>query len=188
MVGLGNPGERFVATRHNVGADAAQCYASHHGGDIRVDRRRKAHSCEINVDRRRVVVAIPTTFMNESGMAVRELIKRHGITDALGLVVLHDELDLEPGRVKLKLGGGTAGHNGLGSIKTHIKSLDFLRIRIGIGKPSNPESGASWVLKRPSPQTRQALDAAVERVVSTLDVLVRNGVEAAMNIANAPVQ
>ncbi len=186
VVGLGNPGERFERTRHNIGADTARSFVAKHGGSFSNDRRRKALSCELRLEDQRVVVACPTTFMNESGLTVRALIKRHGISDPLGLVVLYDELDLPPGRLKLKLGGGTAGHNGLNSIQAHIKSLDFLRLRIGIGKPPAPVPGAVWVLKRPSLDERDTLNVAVAKAVRTLDVLASRGVEAAMNVANAP--
>ncbi len=186
VVGLGNPGERFQQTRHNIGAETARAFVAKHDGSFSNDRRRKALSCELRLDDQRVVVVCPTTFMNESGLAVRALIKRHGITDPLRLVVLYDELDLVPGRLKLKLGGGTAGHNGLKSIQAHIKTLDFLRLRIGIGKPPAPAPGAVWVLKRPSRDERDVLNVVVTKALKTLDVLVSSGVEAAMNVANAP--
>ncbi|HCB37064.1 MAG TPA: aminoacyl-tRNA hydrolase [Acidimicrobiaceae bacterium] len=187
VVGLGNPGERFGATRHNVGADAARHYAARHcaGGEFAPDRRISSVSCRLDVAGRRVVVSCPTTFMNESGAAVRALVKRNGIADPGALVVLHDELDLEPGRVMVKLGGGTAGHNGLESVRAHLRTLDFVRVRIGVGKPPSAAEGANWVLRRPGRAERELTDDAVARAGAALDAIAADGVEAAMNVANA---
>ena len=186
VVGLGNPGEKYEATRHNIGADVVASLVARHGGTLAHDRRRKALSCERIIADRLVAVARPTTFMNESGEAVRALIKRHGISDPLGLVIVHDELDLAPGRMKLKFGGGTAGNNGINSIHRHLKTLNFLRLRIGVGKPPGPTPGAAWVLKRPSLAERDLLNQAVAKAVIALETLITSGVEAAMNVANAP--
>ncbi len=97
----------------------------------------------------RVALAVPTTYMNDSGIAVRALATRFGITDPAAVVIVHDELDLPPGTVRLKAGGGLAGHNGLRSVASHLHSSDFLRVRIGVGKPPSAAQGASHVL-RPS--------------------------------------
>ena len=104
---------------------------------------------EVNVDGRRLALAIPLTYMNLSGEAVAPLVRRHGIDDPHHLVIVHDELDLEVGRIKLKLGGGLAGNNGLKSIRQHLHTDDFARVRIGIGKPNDKTQGADHVLKRP---------------------------------------
>ena len=106
---------------------------------------------------RRVALAVPTTYMNESGASVRALATRFGIDDPAAIVIVHDELDLPPGTVRLKAGGGLAGHNGLRSMQSHLHSADFLRVRIGVGKPPSAAQGASHVLRRPPKAVRELL-------------------------------
>ena len=110
---------------------------------------------------RRVALAVPTTYMNDSGVAVRALATRFGIDDPAAIVIVHDELDLPPGTVRLKAGGGLAGHNGLRSMQSHLHSPDFLRVRIGVGKPPSAAQGASHVLRRPPKAVRELLAASV---------------------------
>ncbi len=133
----------------------------------------------------RVALAVPTTYMNESGVAVGALARRFGIEDPARLVVVHDDLDLAPGRVKVKLGGGMAGHNGLASVRSHLHTTDFARVRIGIGKPPGTMTGADFVLRRPSRSERSLLDPAVEEATEALEAMVVEGVEHAMNRYNA---
>ena len=185
VVGLGNPPERYGGSRHNVGAEAAERWASALQCDLAVQRREHARVGEATVGERRVTLACPNTFMNESGRSVGALVKRHGIVEPSQLVVVHDELDLEPGQVRLKAGGGIAGHNGLASIANQLGTRDFVRLRIGIGKPPRPEAGRKWVLQRPARSEAPLIDAALDRAVSGLELLVRDGIEAAMNVANA---
>ena len=142
VVVLGNPGDEFAGSRHNVGAEALEVLAARHGQSLGKSRE-AALVAEIRVDGRRVVLALPQTFMNKSGEAVRALVRRWSIVEHLDrLVVIHDELDLPPGRIKVKHGGGLAGHNGLRSIKAHLHTAEFTRIRIGVGKPPDPKAGA----------------------------------------------
>jgi PTH1 family peptidyl-tRNA hydrolase len=132
-----------------------------------------------------VALAFPQTYMNESGQAVRLLLKRHDLDDLRRLVVVHDELDLPPGRVRVKEGGGLAGHNGLRSIKDHLHSDAFLRVRIGIGKPpGGKERGADHVLKKPAKQEREELAIAVEEAADAVEAILAEGVERAMNRVN----
>ena len=113
--------------------------------------RQHATVGEIRIGGSRVALVVPTTYMNDSGNAVAPLVRRFGIEgDLLRLVVVHDELDLPPGRLQVKVGGGTAGHNGLRSVQSHLHSADFLRVRIGVGKPPSAAAGADHVLRRPS--------------------------------------
>ena len=185
VVGLGNPPERYGGSRHNVGAEATERWASALQCDLAVQRREHARVGETTVGERRVTLACPTTFMNESGRSVGALVRRHGIVEPSQLVVVHDELDLDPGQVRLKAGGGIAGHNGLASIADQLGTREFVRLRIGIGKPPRPEAGRKWVLQRPARSDAPLVDAALDRAVSGLEVLVRDGIEAAMNVANA---
>ena len=129
----------------------------------------------------RVALAVPTTYMNESGVAVRALARRFGVTDSASIVVVHDELDLPPGTVRLKGGGGLAGHNGLRSVQSHLHSADFLRVRIGVGKPPSAAQGADHVLRRPSRTVREALDAAVQTAADAVERVATEGMENAMS-------
>jgi len=186
VVGLGNPGDRYDHTRHNVGADAAVIFAERHGDPLRLDKRLKARVSEFRLDGRRVVVAVPTTWMNESGQCVSALVRRFGIEDWSSLVILHDELDLQAARVKLKEGGGLAGHNGLKSITAHLHTQDYARVRIGVGKPpGGPEQGADWVLSKVSKAEREQLIAACAHVADAIAMILDQGIDAAMQQVNA---
>ena len=184
VVGLGNPGEKFVGSRHNVGAEAVELLAERHGQSLGKSRE-AALVAEVWIDDRRVVLAFPQTFMNKSGEAVRALVRRWSIADHLDrLVVIHDELDLPPGRIKVKDGGGLAGHYGLSSIKSHLRTAEFTRIRIGVGKPPDPQAGADYVLKRPGRADRDLLDDAVERAAEAALALLDQPLEIVMNRFN----
>jgi peptidyl-tRNA hydrolase, PTH1 family len=185
VVGLGNPGEEFAGSRHNVGADAVRLVAERHGANrLKPLRGQQAVVAEVTLGSSRVALAVPTIYMNDSGAAVRPLVRRFGIEEPLALVIVHDELDLPPGRLKVKIGGGTAGHNGLKSVQSHLHTNDFVRVRIGIGKPPSPEAGADYVLRRPSASQRRALEQSVADAADVVELLVREGVEAAMNRVN----
>ncbi len=123
--------------------------------------------------------------MNESGLAVAPLLRRAGVEPGAGLVVLHDELDLPPGRIRVKAGGGNAGNNGLKSIDQHLHTNDYLRVRIGIGKPPGRQGGADYVLKRAAGADRGAIAVAIEQAADAVETIVADGAEAAMNRFNA---
>ncbi len=184
VVGLGNPGDKFVGSRHNVGAEVVELLAERHG-QVLGKSRQAALVAEVRVDGKRVVLAFPQTFMNKSGEAVRALVRRWNIAEHLDrLVVVHDELDLPPGRIKVKFGGGLAGHYGLSSIKAHLHSAEFTRIRIGVGKPPDSRAGADYVLKRPGRADRDSLDDAVERAAEAALALLEHPVDIVMNRYN----
>lgn len=195
VVGLGNPGIEFVNTRHNAGAEAVAALAERHQGRLRSEKGLHAEVCEVRIGGRRVLLAVPTTFMNESGQAVAPLVRRAGLdsaeSDGAGrnlagrLVVVHDELDLPSGRVKIKAGGGNAGNNGLKSIESHLHTNGYLRVRVGIGKPPGRQPGADFVLKRPGAAERAILDVAIEEAADAVEAIVTEGVAAAMNRVNA---
>jgi PTH1 family peptidyl-tRNA hydrolase len=185
VVGLGNPGREYEGSRHNVGADAVRRLAERHGGRLKRDKRALAEADTVRIGSARIALAVPLTYMNESGQAVGALYRRLGLTDPTHLVVVHDELDLEPGRLKLKCGGGLAGHNGLRSIKSHLGTDGFTRVRIGVGKPPSKERGADHVLRRPGAKTRQVLDDAVERAADAVERILADGLDRAMNEVNA---
>jgi PTH1 family peptidyl-tRNA hydrolase len=133
---------------------------------------------------KRAVLAFPTTFMNESGQAVRKLMRRYGFKSVDALIVIQDELDLAPGTVKIKKGGGLSGHNGLRSIASHVATQEFIRVRLGVGKPSNKEQGANHVLSKVPAAERQLLDVAVNIAADAVEKIILDGVDAAMNMYN----
>jgi PTH1 family peptidyl-tRNA hydrolase len=185
VLGLGNPGERYAGTRHNVGVDVVHELARRHDGRLKLDRRSHAEVAEVRVGTKRVVLAVPTTYMNDSGQAARPLLRRYGIEDPRRLVVVHDELDLDPGRLKVKDGGGLAGHNGLRSINAHLHTPDFLRIRLGVGKPpGGPERGADWVLSKVPKRQRTELDVMVAEAADAVELIAAEGPDAAMQRFN----
>jgi PTH1 family peptidyl-tRNA hydrolase len=182
VAGLGNPGAEFVNTRHNVGAEVVAELAVRHRVRPKLDKRLFSLVCEVRMGDRRVLLGVPQTFMNESGRAVAPLVRRGG-SGAL-LIVVHDELDLPSGRIKVKVGGGAAGHNGLRSIDSHLHTNDYLRVRIGIGKPPGRQEGANYVLKRPGGAERSVLVAAIDTAADAVEAIVSDGVEVAMNRFN----
>ena len=147
---------------------------------MRAEKGVHARAAVATFGERRVALAVPTTYMNESGSSVRALAARYGIVEPASIVIVHDELDLPPGTVRLKAGGGLAGHNGLRSVQSHLHSSDFLRVRIGVGKPPSAAQGAAHVLKRPPKTVRALLDVAIETAADTIEHIARDGVEAAM--------
>lgn len=184
MVGLGNPGAQYQGTRHNVGVEVVEELASRHGARLRRGKE-LALVDEVRIDGQRVALALPQTYMNNSGDSVRLLVKRYGIEDPERLLVVHDELDLPVGRLKLKRGGGLAGNNGLRSIKAHLGTDAFARVRIGIGKPPSTRQGADHVLRAPSKAERTELDVVVQEAADAVEMVVRDGFDAAMNRYNA---
>ncbi len=132
----------------------------------------------------RVALAVPTTYMNESGAALPGLLRRFGVTDLTKVIIVHDELDLDPGVVRVKEGGGLSGHHGLESIQRVLKSQAFLRVRIGIGRPPGRQSGADHVLRRPHGADLEALHGAFEIGADAVTLIVTAGVSAAMNATN----
>ena len=184
VVGLGNPGPSYEGTRHNIGADVVALLAGRHGTPLRKGKER-ALVAEPRVDGKLMVLAFPQTFVNLSGESAARLVRRYGVANNLSrLVVVHDELDLPPARVKIKEGGGTAGHNGLESLRSHLHSSAFLRVRIGIGKPPGRMEGADYVLRRPSKAEQVDLDVAIEEAAEAVELILAEGPSAAMNRFN----
>ena len=186
VVGLGNPGEDYARTRHNAGRWVIDELLRRHGGRLRRGRPQHAEVCELRLDHGLVAVAAPVTWMNESGRAVAPLVRRYGITDLARLVVAHDELDLPVGRLKVKTGGGLAGHKGLVSIRAHLRSDAFTRVRVGVGRPEATPRGGDYVLKRPGRAERAELEAVVERAADAVECFGAHGLEPTMNRFNSP--
>lgn len=171
VVGLGNPGRSYERTRHNAGYLVADELARRHGGSWR--KRKRAEAADVTVGPKNVTLLKPTTFMNLTGSALA----KHRAED---LILIHDDLDLEPGTVRVKVGGGAGGHNGLRSTIQNI-GPDFVRVRIGIGRPDDPRfSVTDFVLGGMDPAVEDALPRAADAVEAVLE----HGPEAAMNRFN----
>jgi len=184
-VGLGNPGPRYTKTRHNVGADVVALLADRYGERLRPGKE-LALTSEVRVEQRRLALAFPQTFMNESGRSVARLVKRFHIDDMTRLLIVHDELDLPLGVVRVKAGGGLAGHNGLRSIKAWLRSDEFLRVRIGIGKPpGGRDGGVDHVLSVPGRLERRKLEMAVMTAADAVEMVLAQGVAVAQNEFNS---
>ncbi len=140
---------------------------------------------EIRIGEKRVTLAFPQTFMNESGRSVVQLVKRHGIDDLSRLVVCHDELDLPVGRFKVKLGGGLAGHNGLKSIRDHLHDDGFGRVRVGVGRPPGETHGRDHVLRRPGAKDREELAVVAQEAADAVESILTDGYEASMTRFNS---
>lgn len=192
VVGLGNPGKEYARSRHNVGEETVVELARRHGTMLKASRD-SALTADITIrsadSSRRVLLAFPTTYMNESGQAVAKLMRRHGLRDIAGLkpnfIVVQDELDLPPGTVRVKFGGGLGGHNGLRSITSHVGTQDYTRIRIGVGKPPSKEQGANHVLSRVPSAERDLLDVAVRVAADAVESVIIAGIDATMNKFNS---
>jgi PTH1 family peptidyl-tRNA hydrolase len=183
VVGLGNPGDEYARTKHNVGAEVVELLADRHGGKLRKGKER-AFADEVHIEGHRVALAIPLTYMNDSGESVRLLARRYGV-EPEHVVIVHDELDLPVAALKVKSGGGLAGHNGLRSIKSHLHSDEFQRVRIGVGKPGSKEQGADHVLSRFGKRDRAEIDTTIALAADAVEMIAAEGIDAAMNRYNA---
>ena len=182
VVGLGNPGPGYAGNRHNVGVMVLEELASRAGIRLAPGKgaRARALSGEGRLAGRRVVLARPTTYMNESGGPVRGLLDYHHI-DVADLVVVHDELDISFASVRLKRGGGEGGHNGLRSITRSTGTKDYLRVRVGIGRPPGRQDPADFVLKDFSATERKELPFLLPEAADAVELLLARGLEAAQN-------
>jgi PTH1 family peptidyl-tRNA hydrolase len=177
VVGLGNPGKEYARTRHNVGEETVRLLATRHGGSWKAATRDRSLISDVTFGGRRVLLAFPTTYMNDSGIAVRALMKRHGVDDVTALVVVHDELDLPPGQMKLKQGGGNGGHNGLKDIQAQLGAGDFWRLRLGIGHPGVKAEVVNYVLRKPPADEREAIERNIDDSLKLLEPLLAGEME-----------
>jgi len=185
VVGLGNPGEEYARSRHNMGAEVVAELAARHGERLKLAKKERALTAEVTIAGRRVALAFPQTYMNDSGQSVQLLRRRYDIEEPTDIVIVHDELDLPVGRMKVKEGGGLAGHNGLRSLKQHLHTDAFVRVRIGVGKPPSKERGADHVLRRVSKAERTELDIKVQEAADAVEMIVSDGAGPAMTKYNA---
>lgn len=182
VVGLGNPGPRHVANRHNAGFLVLDVLAERLGGRFKVHRGR-AEVLEDRIGGSRVVLAKPLSYMNDSGGPVCALRDFYKIPPDR-LVVVHDELDLPYGTLRLKYAGGDNGHNGLRSLRTSLGTGDFYRVRFGIGRPPGRQDPAEWVLRDFSTAERKDIDLHLERAADAVEALLTEGLERAQNRYN----
>ena len=180
IVGLGNPGPQYDQTRHNAGSWFLRRVAEEYAASLRPEAKFHGLLGKASIDGRSVWLLEPTTYMNRSGEAVAALARYYKIAPA-AILVAHDELDLPPGVARLKLGGGHGGHNGLRDIIARLGTRDFLRLRIGIGHPGHKDQVTAYVLSRPSPEDRIAIDQAIDRALAVLPQVVAGELQAAMN-------
>ena len=179
VVGLGNPGPKYARSRHNVGEETVALLARRWGTALKGGRD-NVLVAETRFGEQRIVLAFPITFMNDSGQAVNALVRRYRIESPEQIIVVQDELDLPPGEMKVKAGGGLAGHNGLRSIQQHLKSADFLRVRIGVGKPESKEAGKGHVLSKVPKAERELLDLRIADAADAVELIITDGVDVAM--------
>jgi PTH1 family peptidyl-tRNA hydrolase len=187
VVGLGNPGPEYAATRHNIGFLVADLVADRVGA--RLARHKRAHALAaegklgIPGSMTHLVLAEPLSFMNESGGPVKALMGFYGV-EADRLVVIHDELDIPFSTIRVKLGGGDNGHNGLKSIRKALGSGDFYRVRVGIDRPPGRQDPADYVLKPFGSTERKDLPEVVDRAADAVESLVTEGLERTQNRFN----
>jgi peptidyl-tRNA hydrolase, PTH1 family len=181
VAGLGNPGREYARTRHNVGFMVCDELARRHGASFR--SKFSGELAEMRLDESRIALLKPQTFMNESGRSVGAAVRFLKVPPG-SLLVLHDEVDLDPGRLQVRLGGGLAGHNGLRSIAQHLRTQDFARLRIGVGRPErgDPRPVADFVLA-PFDELVD-VDGLVARAADAVETIAQDGLEEAQNRFN----
>ena len=184
VVGLGNPGPQYAKTRHNVGFMVADVLAARIGVPFKVHKKSGAEVATGRLGGRPVVLAKPRCYMNESGRQVGPLAKFYSVPTA-DVIVIHDELDIDFGKVRLKLGGGEGGHNGLRSVANALGTKDFQRVRIGIGRPPGRKDPAAFVLEPFSSTERTEVPTLCELAADATELLLEVGLEPAQNQVHA---
>lgn len=184
VVGLGNPGPNYAKTRHNLGFMVADILADRIGSGFKVHKKSGAEVTTGRLGNRAVVLAKPRVYMNESGRQVGPLANFYSV-DAADVVVLHDELDIDFGRIRLKLGGGEGGHNGLRSVAAALGTKNFQRVRIGVGRPPGRKDPAAYVLEAFSAVERPEVPTICEQAADATELLIAQGLEAAQNTVHA---
>ncbi|OBB15000.1 aminoacyl-tRNA hydrolase [Mycolicibacterium setense] len=184
VVGLGNPGPAYAKTRHNVGFMVADVLAARIGSAFKVHKKSGAEVITGRLAGAPVVLAKPRCYMNESGRQVGPLAKFYSVPPSR-IVVIHDELDIDFGRIRLKVGGGEGGHNGLRSVASALGSKDFQRVRIGVGRPPGRKDPAAFVLEAFSAAERAEVPTICEQAADATELLIAQGLEPAQNTVHA---
>ncbi len=184
VVGLGNPGPEYARTRHNIGAMAVEALAQRWGGRLTSDKYTRCEILDTRWEGHRVVLARGRSYMNESGGPVRALVDHFDVPVG-HTVIVHDELDISFGSLRIKAGGGDGGHNGLRSIRRVLGTGDTVRVRIGIGRPPGRQDPADFVLRAFSASERDELPSILDRSDDAIEAVIRDGVSAAQNMFNS---
>ncbi|WP_062077980.1 aminoacyl-tRNA hydrolase [Demequina globuliformis] len=185
IVGLGNPGDTYAGTRHNIGQMVIDELAARSGSKLSVHKKSRTRAATVRIGGEPVVVAVPMSYMNVSGGPVSSLAAYQSVAPA-DVIVVHDELDLPFGQVKLKRGGGSGGHNGLKDITKALGTPDYVRVRVGIGRPPGSMDAATFVLKPFSGAERKELDLLIALAADAAEGVVTDGLEAAQQYFHSP--
>lgn len=180
IVGLGNPGSKYTETRHNAGFWFVEELAAASGNSFRPEKKFHGELTKVSIAGNDIWLLKPDTFMNRSGLAVKSLMSFYRLKPE-NLLVAHDEIDLPPGTIKLKTGGGHGGHNGLRDIISHLGTKDFHRLRVGVGHPGNKDDVVDYVLRRPSHDDRSMIDQSVSNARDVMTILAEGSLEKAMH-------
>ncbi len=177
IVGLGNPEDKYERTLHNAGFWFVDTVARKYGGQFRYEKKFDAECCRVNIQGEEVWLVKPQSYMNLSGGPVRGVMDYYRLKPG-GLLVAHDEIDLPPGTVRLKKGGGHGGHNGIRDVIKHC-GADFMRLRLGVGHPGEKTRVTGYVLKRGSADVERALENNIDDAIAVLPLLMDDGLNAA---------
>ena len=178
IAGLGNPEDRYEQTLHNAGFWFVDALARKYGGAFRYEKKFDADCCKIRVGGEELWLVKPQAYMNHSGGPVRAVLDYYRLNPRQ-LLVAHDEIDLPPGTVRLKQGGGHGGHNGIRDVIRHC-GADFMRLRLGVGHPGEKEQVTGYVLKRGSADAERAIEDNIDEAIAVLPLLLEDGLNAAM--------
>lgn len=178
VIGLGNPGDEYAATRHNVGQMVLDELATRGGGALSVHKRTRTRAATVRLAAQPVVLGAPMSFMNVSGGPVSALAQYHSVSPD-SVIVVHDELDIPFGQVRLKRGGGSGGHNGLKDVTKALGTPDYVRVRVGIGRPPGRMDPATFVLKPFSATERKELPLLLDDAADAVEAVIADGLEAA---------
>jgi PTH1 family peptidyl-tRNA hydrolase len=184
VVGLGNPGPNYARTRHNLGYMVADLLAGRAGSNFKVHKRSGADVATGRLAGRPVILGKPRSYMNESGRQLAALAKFYSVPPG-DLVIIHDELDIDFGRIRLKVGGGEGGHNGVRSVAAALGTKDFHRVRIGIGRPPGRKDPAAFVLENFTAAERVEVPVICEQAADATELLIKLGLESAQNQVHA---
>ena len=175
VVGLRNPGRRYRGTRHNIGADVVERFAGEHGMSFKKARRPiRADVAEFHLEAERVVLGVPRTFMNESGQAVAPLVRYYRVAPE-DLLIVHDDIDLPFAKLRVQLGRGAGGHNGVASVIRSLRTPDFWRLKVGVGRPPGRMDPAAFVLERFTTVERSDMDDTVARAGGVVTAFLQGG-------------
>lgn len=178
IAGLGNPEPKYERTLHNAGFWFVDALARKYGGDFRYDKKFDAEYCRVNIEGSEVWLAKPQNYMNQSGPPVRAMLDYYRLKPK-HLLVAHDEIDLQPGTVRLKQGGGHGGHNGIRDVIRHC-GAEFMRLRIGVGHPGEKDKVTGYVLKRASSDVEAVVERNIDEAIDVMPLLLDDGLNAAM--------